>query len=222
MKDIYNYDILRKALKLYVEKYGWGSYTDLSRKTGDPKRVSDASISRIATGEIKKPRTETWLALHNAAPNDIPEPKLLKSGSGHTYETGIKSVMIPVYNAELGQPRDFSDGGSPLDTTPVELFPMALDIVDENSFIIRAYDDSMSPYIEKGDLMLIVPSVPIMSGKTVFAALPDGRRLYRRYRQQGDIILLEADNKEYETLFFKESDNLKLFKITYIVKPVID
>jgi transcriptional regulator with XRE-family HTH domain len=62
-------ELIQALRKLCVE--GDISYREMERKSGV------YNVSRIVSGEIKKPTAESWQLLHEAYPMDIPEPSYI-------------------------------------------------------------------------------------------------------------------------------------------------
>ena len=68
------------------------------------------NVSRIVSGEIKNPTAESWQALHEAFPSDIPEPHYIKgdkvyknviTGSGNVTGSGkIGMIRGEILSAE--------------------------------------------------------------------------------------------------------------------------
>lgn len=50
------------------------SFREIERQSGVH------NVSRIVSGDIKNPTAESWQLLHDAFPNDIPEPHYIKGG----------------------------------------------------------------------------------------------------------------------------------------------
>ena len=50
------------------------SFREIERQSGV------YNVSRIVSGDIKNPTAESWQLLHDAFPNDIPEPHYIKGG----------------------------------------------------------------------------------------------------------------------------------------------
>lgn len=76
------------------------SYREIERQSG----VSN--VSRIVSGEIRKPTAEPWQSLHDAFPNDIPEPiyidgeKIYKNVVHHGSKTAYFSNGIALSHEE--------------------------------------------------------------------------------------------------------------------------
>ena len=225
--DIINYNGLRQGLLAFGAKH---AYRDLERSAG----ITSSSIGRIANGIIKRPTMETWLKLHQAAPEFIPPPPLLNPHQRHLPIEPNSSEMfaiselgeerrIPVFDAGAGSNCFWSDGGYPVGESDEFLYaPMRT--TDENTFAVRVHGESMLPEIKDGDLAIVVPTRQLEHGKLCFVTNtedPEGERLIRRYFKYGDTVVLRPDNpaKGYELeINVQENSCYRVFKVTELRK----
>lgn len=68
--DQIDYDTFRDALSLLIHNMGRGAQSEIYRVT------NIHNVGRLASGGIKSPSIETWMTLHKAYPDAIPEPRL--------------------------------------------------------------------------------------------------------------------------------------------------
>lgn len=217
------YTILQAELRRFRNNYGRGAWAELSRRSG----LSDAAISIIAAGKVK-PKLSTWEALYAACPDDFSPPQFGPVSEDLSYTEidydsdgpapfdmsynsaieiaieglnaipGVEMCAVPLFDAGAGEPSSFTDGGYPVGEAG-EFITVPKEGLDDNTFAVRIHGDSMTPYLEEGDIAVVVPSAPLQNGKLCFATWPgdDGDKLIKRYYKYGDVIVLKSDNPQY-------------------------
>lgn len=77
---------------------------------------------------------------------------------------------------------------------------------EENYFFLRVKDDSMETKIHTGDLVLIRKQPCANDGQIVAARVNGDEATLKRYKQQGDTVLLLPENPSYEPYIIPVSD----------------
>ncbi len=136
----------------------------------------------------------------------------------------IKSMIyIPVFNGKADEPSSFTDEGYPVGMSS-EYVSIPRKGADEHTFGIKIYGRSMSPYLNPGDIVIVVPGAPLVNGKLCFAAWPDddGRKLVKRYYRYGDTIVLKSDNPDSKyseiTLAAENSKSIRMYRVTKSIR----
>jgi len=81
---------------------------------------------------------------------------------------------------------------------------------DPNAFFWRAKGDSMSPYIIKGDLLLISPNDKVESGDIAAVANGKGEKEVRRVAIRKDQLTLTPLNPTYPMIIWEAKDKPKI------------
>ena len=74
------------------------------------------------------------------------------------------------------------------------------DTTDPNAFALTVDGDSMSPRINHGDIVIISPNAPFVSGCIAAVALDEDRTLKKVIELIGDVILLQPENSSYNPI----------------------
>ena len=77
---------------------------------------------------------------------------------------------------------------------------------EENYFFLRVKGDSMEPKIRTGDLVLIRRQPCAEDGQIVAARVNGDEATLKRYKQQGDTVLLLPENPAYEPRIVSAAD----------------
>ena len=77
---------------------------------------------------------------------------------------------------------------------------------EENYFFLRVKGDSMETKIHTGDLVLIRKQTCANDGQIVAARVNGDEATLKRYKQQGDTVLLLPENPSYEPYIIPVSD----------------
>lgn len=132
-------------------------------------------------------------------------------------------IQIPVYNAGSGEPSSWTDQGYPTGfTNEYTLIPK--DGVDKNTFGVKIHGESMAPNLNEGDIVVVVPSAPLVNGKLCFATWlgDEGDCLVKRYYRYGDTVVLKSDNPapEYEDIELtpKNSEEVRIYRVTISIR----
>ena len=206
-----NRELLKKDLADY--KAAGGKWVDLAKASG----VRDPTISRAASGK-NKTDYETWLKLHEAAPEFIRHPLTGQKGDQvqPTQTPPPSIVKLRVYELTAGEPH-FTDGGKVVGREKyTQAFPV--EDVSELAFVVILPDDSMEPEFKKNSRAVVDPADKQLNGKLCLAAFPDGQRIVRKYSETKGIVLLEPSNSNYKTIILKPSEqkSVKIFKIVFV------
>ena len=115
------------------------SYREIERQSGVH------NISRIVSGEIKKPTAESWQAVHDAFPHDVPEPVYLDGAKVYrnVIADQINKSNIATGNMEVTNNKfshDFSEGELYLIRSIRRKDPTGK-LLDKLVGIVLAYDD---------------------------------------------------------------------------------
>ena len=83
-----------------------------------------------------------------------------------------------------------------------EYYPMVAELLPKgNTFLLRAYGDSMYPKIEEGDLVLIREQPAVENGEIACVLVNgDTEATLKRVKYQGDMVMLVPDNKNYDPI----------------------
>lgn len=83
-----------------------------------------------------------------------------------------------------------------------DYYPMVAELLPKgNTFLLRAYGDSMYPKIEEGDLVLIREQPTVENGEIACVLVNgDTEATLKRVKYQGDMIMLVPDNKNYDPI----------------------
>ena len=83
-----------------------------------------------------------------------------------------------------------------------DYYPMVAELLPKgNTFLLRAYGDSMHPKIEEGDLVLIREQPTVENGEIACVLVNgDTEATLKRVKYQGDMIMLVPDNKNYDPI----------------------
>ena len=137
---------------------------------------------------------------------------------------GLDLWELPIFDTGMGEPSGWSDYGYPIGYFS-EYVAIPKKDIDTNSFAVRCHGDSMEPTLFEGDTVVVVPSAPLINGKLCFATWwqdERGDRLVKRYRKQGDTILLESDNKDYDPIILtpENGKGVKIFRVTKLLRDI--
>lgn len=211
--------ILQSALQAYYERHG--EFASLARASG----VHAATIRRAHKAETET-TISVWEKLHKAEPSIIPPPVIVDE-AGRPVQSNAEIipattgglVPIPVFSCGAGAPHDLPVGGFPVDASDRVIYVDQAE-VDENTFGVRVVGDSMESTLYDGDEVLVVPSKKLNNGNICFATWPkkNGRKMVKRFRRQGDITILESDNKDYEPIIVTPKDgDVRLYRVTRLL-----
>ncbi len=219
---------LVEALRAYRRK--GGVWADLSR---DVKRtggtVAAPTISRIAAGE-NEATPKTWEALYRARPDIIPAPpwatdvQVAKNRLGVDIQQSDEIlsspiVEIPVFDAGAGEPANWTDGGYPVGQA-AEKIPIPRELIDDHSFAIRVQGESMAPTVNRGDIVVVVPSAELRNNDICFVVFPNGDKMIKRFSQYGRTIVLRSDNPEHDEITLDDSNGhgVRIYRVTQAIK----
>ena len=210
-------ELVASGIEAYVR--AGNSQADLARMSG----VSRSTISRLALRQAIKPDFETWLALHQAAPDYIPAPPIL-SQSQRPAPISEATILpggmrqIPVFDAGAGEPSHFSDNGYPVGHAESYItLPEYLNL-SKGAFAVKVHGDSMAPEINLGDTVVVDPEQRLENGQICFATWTDdecGQRLVKIYKvNNGNIMLLSKNPMHGPITLDPEKDQaVKLYKV---------
>jgi SOS-response transcriptional repressor LexA len=216
-------EILQSALQSYKEQ--GGDIKSLATKAG----INASTLYRALNIEFET-KLETWEKLHKAEPSIIPPPVIV-DGAGRPVQSNAEiipattggMVPIPVFSCGAGAPHGLPDGGFPVDASDRVIYVNQAE-VDENTFGIRVVGDSMETTLYEGDEVLVVPSKKLNNGNICFATWPgkDGPQMVKRFRRQGDITILESDNKDHEPIIVTPKDgDVRLYRVTRLLNRIL-
>lgn len=120
----------------------------------------------------------------------------------------LKQHYIPLYSGQVscglfGIADDFVDDYLSLDTKYIKN--------KESTFFVKAQGDSMSPYIQPGDILIVDRSIPIFNGAVATFFLNDNA-ICKRYTNVEGIIKLTSYS-EAPDITISEEDRLELFGV---------
>jgi len=128
------------------------------------------------------------------------------------------SRRVPVVNLDQCEDKTkFDDKGHP--TGAADQYMLA-HTKDDSAFFIRAAGNSMAPYIETGDLVLIEPRAPINNGDIVFARTEEGAVVKRLHITSDNRILLLSLNSNYPPIEIRNKRGFRYFKATRISREL--
>jgi phage repressor protein C with HTH and peptisase S24 domain len=138
-------------------------------------------------------------------------------------------VKVPVFDAGAGELSGFILNWREYELSEDDDFIYVTPQEKKNgAFGIKVNGDSMAPTIERGDIVICMPTRSIENGKAVLACWPGseadpGKRLIKWYKsdEHGNVVLW-SDNKNYEpiTLSKKEMRDIHLCRVTKLVKDL--
>lgn len=184
-----------------------------------PEMIRLARMAKAPTEEVR----DIYEAFHY-----YPRPKNASAVNGHEAMQSQRPmvnglVRVPVFDSGAGQPSHFSDGGYPVGEAADYVFLPTGD-VDENTFCVTVHGDSMADTFWPGDKVLVVPSASLASGDICFASWPDefGQRLVKRFRQAGQTIILESDNKAYDPIILNPDTDtgVRIYRVTQLIRKL--
>lgn len=77
----------------------------------------------------------------------------------------------------------------------------------ENCFAVFVKDDSMSPRIDPGDIVLIDMDLELKNDNIIVALLKNGKQIIRHYKEVSpEIILLHSDNPNYKPITIEKNE----------------
>ncbi len=171
------------------------------------------------TDDLKPSRINNWeRGLRTPGPEEIKQlAEALEVAPGYlmclTDDKQIKKefpwlgALVPLLNAQqacdpkavIQAIRDETDHHS---VSFIPLSPEVSQKLGENAFAIRVQDDSMSPELKMGDMLIVDPDQPIRPGGLVVANLQDIlEATARRYKQ----LSTDGSNHEYELIPVNEN-----------------
>lgn len=130
----------------------------------------------------------------------------------------ILTCLIPIIDtSECGKSVKFTDEGYLLEYAGD--YEIAV-TTDKNAFYARAGDNSMSPKIEPGDLVLVEPNAEIESGNIVFARTGQDVFIRKFHKQVDGKIWLTSFNADYPPIEVLPESKIKCHRIRRISREV--
>lgn len=163
------------------------------------------NVSRIVSGEIKNPTAESWQALHEAFPKDIPEPFYVRGEKVYKNVVDNPSNVAPAYNhyqiiniplISWVQAGDMID--TDCQTTPgyADEWITTTETRSKSAFALRVRGDSMEPEFAEGDIITVDPDKAAVNGK--FVIVKNGTEAtFKQYVIDGSHIFLKPLNNRY-------------------------
>jgi phage repressor protein C with HTH and peptisase S24 domain len=183
----------------------------LLKELNEPLDFIEQSQKRILSGQTKPLNVEfktKWVS-EPANKNKPFEPELIK---------------VPVFNSGAGEPSSFTDEGYPIGIAS-EYVHVAKKGTDKHTFAVRIHGESMLPYLNPGDLVVVVPSMPLENGKLCFSAWYRAaeKKMVKRYFRYGDFVILRSDNPNREKypdieLDISQPNDVKIYRITQSIR----
>lgn len=131
------------------------------------------------------------------------------------YMNSQKDKSVSLYGTQVscGFPStvdDFCEGVLSLDDLIVKS--------PASTFFVRSIGDSMSPYIDEGDLLVVDKSITPSNGNVVLAVV-FGEFSVKRIHQSTDLLELTPDNPSYKKMLFKDGDDVEIWGVvTTVIK----
>ena len=177
----------------YLRKRNKMSQKELSEKIG----VSRSTIGMYETGE-REPDFETLEALAD------------------TFNVNMDTLLGKPSLPPSSIPFTSSHKAPILGTIPAGYPELAFEDIEgyadipysdeENYFFLRVKGDSMEPKIRTGDLVLIRRQPCAEDGQIVAARVNGDEATLKRFKQQGDTVLLLPENPTYEPRIVSAAD----------------
>lgn len=116
-------------------------------------------------------------------------------------------VYVNLYGMAQCGPNGSILSGDPIDRIPVsrKLFTFP----PEDAFLMRAKGNSMKPLIKEGDLIVARKTSRVKDGALIIC-VNDGKCLIKRYRRDGDHVLLESENSSQFPPFVANEDDFRI------------
>ncbi|SNR73591.1 XRE family transcriptional regulator [Desulfurobacterium atlanticum] len=99
----------------------------------------------------------------------------------------------------------------------VEMFYVPTKRAEHRMFFFKVEGDSMNPRLKDGDWVLADLDSSVYSGDLAVVELTNGELMVKKFREKGDIVILENYNTDYEPIVVKESDIKNLAKVISIL-----
>ena len=99
----------------------------------------------------------------------------------------------------------------------VEMFYVPTKKSEHRMFFFKVEGDSMNPRLKDGDWVLADLDSSVYSGDLAVVELNNGELMVKKFRQKGDIVILENYNTDYEPVVVKETDIKNLAKVISIL-----
>ena len=172
------------------------------------KALTRSMVSRYLSGEYEPNSSnivmiaelldvsEAWLLGFDVPMRKDNSSKQLLSDNIPSNLTQVSIVNVPILGTIAC--------GEPIlaDENIDEYYPMVAELLPKgNTFLLRAYGDSMYPKIEEGDLVLIREQPTVENGEIACVLVNgDTEATLKRVKYQGDMIMLVPDNKNYDPI----------------------
>ncbi len=173
------------------------------RELADKSDIIIASeVSMLENAKRKKPDPLVLKAFANALElNYLDLYKILGYYDGHDILTPVNlDSKVPVYNCV------FAGGNGHLEFGELIEYISTSHLKNiEGVFGIKVKGDSMSPTIPEDSTILIRKDSEVNEGK-IGVFILNNEPLLKRYKKQGEYILLISDNKDYEPIIVNKHD----------------
>ena len=172
--------------------------TPRKRKPGAGRKPNPVPTKAI---RLALPLVNQLLALKKKGELEIDE--VLSSGT-------LSALPIPLFESRVqaGFPSpadDFSEGTLDLNTHLIKH--------KAATFFVRVTGDSMIGVgIFPGDILIVDRSLPHSSGKVVIAVV-NGEMTVKRFKQEGDRVLLCSENDKYAPISVSEEEDFSIWGI---------
>lgn len=178
-------------LKEYRDKYKL-TLQDVSEKTGIPSQT----LNRYELGQ-RIPKIDTAVKIAEALRIN---PLWLQGYDASEQETPLPANAIPYHEIHMAPIVGAIPAGYPaLAFEDVEGYASIQYPDEENYFFLRVNGDSMiNAGIQTGDLVLIRKQDCAEDGQIVAARVNGDEATLKRFKQQGDTVLLLPENPSYE------------------------
>lgn len=194
------------------------SDSDLENITGVSRQV----INNIRRGKVIKPQYATQrkleeglkLKIQRKGENNINIISIsLDSDNGISENSRFNIFDFPVIREPRGEPLKFMEdivGSVKIAYTK-----------KQNCFALQSWDESMADIIKPGDYMLIDKDAPIQEGSLVYGKIKNSKTFLRYYKQiPTEMIILNAENRQYEDLYITKADLEWIYRVKLIIKQV--
>lgn len=184
------------------------SLRDLARAVGSSSAFSDefsalSSISRILSGEIKRPSMDAIGAICTALGLD-----LTIAETPAEYGSGIPVIAF----GSAGKGTAFTDQGYPVGAGMYYVERPGY-LSDPNAFAVEVDGDSMVPRYDPGMVLYVDTTKAPVNGEFAVVGLITGEKYVKRWFQRDGSVTLESMNKAYKPVKIRRDKVAFCYKI---------
>lgn len=211
---------INDRIKILVEGKTLDEFASLI--SGDNFTLDKSDLSKYIRGKVK-PTTNFYTVLAKKLDVNL---NWLLTGEGNVYThepmSNLSKLQIPIYGTvQCGQPVSrWEENG----ITGYVTYPNA--DKHKNSFALKTKGDSMSPYINEGDILICINGdTEIKDGNLVvvvfktIGSVEANAKLIKFLKDK--TVMLYPINTKHEIQYYKQSDIYKIYKVVSIIRDVI-